>query len=97
MSVTLTNALHHDSADWFPKIQFTVFICILFILPTAQPVTADDMNYSIAAIGAVFLLVGLTWLFWGRFHFKGPASELDQREEVAVKDEKEQLPVDQKS
>lgn len=78
--------------------QFTVFICVLFILPTAQPVTADDMNYSIAAIGAVFLLVGLSWLFWGRFHFKGPVSEISEGEpEVVAEDEKIGVPVDQKS
>lgn len=56
-------------------------------MPTAQPVTADDMNYSIAAVGAVLLLVGLTWLFWGRFHFKGPVSEIEDSE-VVVEDEK---------
>lgn len=55
------------------------------------------MNYSIAAIGAVFLLVGLTWLFWGRFHFKGPVSEIEQGEEVIVDDEKVEAPVDQKT
>ncbi|EIM82927.1 amino acid transporter [Stereum hirsutum FP-91666 SS1] len=81
----------------FASLLFTVFICVLFILPTAQPVTADDMNYSIAAIGAVFILVGLSWLFWGRFHFKGPVSEIDQGEEVVVEDEKVEVPVDRKS
>lgn len=55
------------------------------------------MNYSIAAIGAVFLLVGLSWLFWGRFHFKGPVSEIDPGEEVVVEDEKVEVPVDRKS
>ena len=52
--------------------QFTVFICVLFILPTAHPTTALNMNYSIVAIGAVFVLVGACWAFWGRFRFRGP-------------------------
>lgn len=76
--------------SWF---QFTVFICILFILPTAQPVTAEDMNYSIAAIGAVVLLVGLTWLFWGRFHFKGPVQEVVEGECATVEEDKEEIHV----
>ncbi|KAI0767748.1 amino acid transporter [Fomes fomentarius] len=51
---------------------FTVFICVLFILPTAHPTTALNMNYSIVAIGAVFVIVGACWTFWGRFRFHGP-------------------------
>lgn len=49
-----------------------MFICVLFILPTAHPTDALNMNYAIVAIGAVILLVGACWAFWGRFHFEGP-------------------------
>lgn len=67
-------------------LQFTVFVCVLFILPTAQPVTAESMNYAIAAVGFILLLVGSTWVLWGRHHFNGPVSEIDN--EVIVEDEK---------
>ena len=67
--------------------QFTVFICVLFILPTAHPVTAESMNYASAAIGFILLLVGTTWVLWGRHHFKGPISEVEEGEEV-IEDEK---------
>ncbi|PPQ63900.1 hypothetical protein CVT24_010367 [Panaeolus cyanescens] len=51
---------------------FIVFICVLFVLPTAHPVNQTDMNYSIVSIGSILLLVSLTWFFWGRHTFVGP-------------------------
>ena len=58
--------------DVWARAQFTVFICVLFILPTARPTTVLNMNYAIVAIGGVFVLVGACWAFWGRFRFVGP-------------------------
>jgi hypothetical protein len=29
------------------------------------------MNYAIVAVGGVIILVGMTWVFWGRFRFVG--------------------------
>ena len=52
--------------------QFTVFICVLFILPTSYPATSLNMNYAIVAVGGIILVVGFTWAIWGRFHFVGP-------------------------
>ncbi len=51
--------------------QFIVFICVLFVLPTAHPVTQFNMNYAVVSVGGIFLIVGLTWIFWGRHHFIG--------------------------
>lgn len=51
---------------------FTVFICVLFILPTVRPVNAIDMNYSVVAVGGIIMIVGMTWVVWGRFQFVGP-------------------------
>lgn len=56
---------------------FTIFVCVLFILPTSMPVNALNMNYSIVAIGAVLLLIMSSWVFYGRYHFKGPVSTVD--------------------
>ncbi|KIM82776.1 hypothetical protein PILCRDRAFT_820062 [Piloderma croceum F 1598] len=56
----------------FASFAFTVFICILFILPTARPVSSINMNYSIVAVGGIILLVGMIWAVWGRFRFVGP-------------------------
>lgn len=57
-------------------LQFTVFICVLFILPTATPVTQFNMNYAIVAIGGVVLIVSIAWMLWGRSHFTGPVRTL---------------------
>ncbi|CAE6520091.1 unnamed protein product, partial [Rhizoctonia solani] len=54
---------------------FTVFVCVLFILPTSMPVNALNMNYSI--VGAVLVLILISWAFYGRYHFKGPVSTVD--------------------
>ncbi|KAJ1301650.1 hypothetical protein OPQ81_008891 [Rhizoctonia solani] len=56
---------------------FTVFVCVLFILPTSMPVDALNMNYSIVAIGAVLILILSSWVFYGQYHFKGPVSTVD--------------------
>ena len=61
--------------------QFTVFICVLFILPTATPVTQLNMNYAIVAIGGVVLIVNLVWMNWGRFHFFGPVRTLNAEQD----------------
>ncbi|OSX57506.1 hypothetical protein POSPLADRAFT_1067868 [Postia placenta MAD-698-R-SB12] len=62
----------------FASFLFSVFICVLFILPTSYPVNALNMNYAIVAIGGVIVLVGLCWLFWGRYRFTGPVKTLTQ-------------------
>ncbi|GJE93136.1 amino acid transporter [Phanerochaete sordida] len=56
----------------FASTLFTVFICVLFILPTATPVTELNMNYAIVAIGGVILIACIAWATWGRSHFFGP-------------------------
>ncbi|CAE6413300.1 unnamed protein product [Rhizoctonia solani] len=56
---------------------FTAFVCVLFILPTSMPVNALNMNYSVVAIGAVLILILSSWIFYGRYHFKGPVSTVD--------------------
>ncbi|KAH9903180.1 amino acid transporter [Cubamyces lactineus] len=70
----------------FASLLFTVFICVLFVLPTAHPTDALNMNYAIVAIGAVILLVGACWVFWGRLRFTGPVKTV--KEEGAPEFEK---------
>ena len=69
---------YHVKADATRRAQFTVFICVLFVLPTAHPTTALNMNYAVVAIGGVLLLVGACWAFWGRFHFSGPVKTVEE-------------------
>lgn len=55
------------------------------MLPTARPVTAQNMNYAIVAVGGIIMLIMLAWFGWGRRSFKGPvataALELEQEHE----------------
>ncbi|KII91586.1 hypothetical protein PLICRDRAFT_513514 [Plicaturopsis crispa FD-325 SS-3] len=64
----------------FASFAFTVFVCILFILPTAYPVDSLNMNYAICAVGALVLIVAITWVLWGRFHFEGPVKTHEHTE-----------------
>ncbi|KAH7883050.1 amino acid transporter [Phlebopus sp. FC_14] len=64
----------------FASFLFTIFICVLFILPTAYPVNQLNMNYAIVAVGGVFVIVALNWATWGRFSFVGPVQTYDLQE-----------------
>ncbi len=55
--------------------QFIVFICVLFVLPTAHPVTQFNMNYAVVSVGGIFFncrpdldLLGATSLYRVRPH-----------------------------
>ncbi|KAG1769761.1 amino acid transporter [Suillus occidentalis] len=51
---------------------FCVFICILFVLPTAYPVNVLNMNYAIVAVGGLLVIITINWFWWGKYSFKGP-------------------------
>jgi hypothetical protein len=53
------------------SVQFTIFVCILFILPTAYPVDVLNMNYAIVAVGGLLVVITINWFWWGRHSFKG--------------------------
>ncbi|SDY52810.1 amino acid/polyamine/organocation transporter, APC superfamily [Micromonospora pattaloongensis] len=51
-------------------------ICVLFVLPTGSPITAQTFNYTIVAVAVV---VGGAWLWWvvsARHWFTGPRQNL---------------------
>ncbi len=53
-------------------IAWTVFITILFMLPTASPVTLQTFNYTpVVVLGATLILV-VAWVARARKTFKGP-------------------------
>ncbi|KAG1733265.1 amino acid permease-domain-containing protein [Suillus lakei] len=55
----------------FASFLFTIFVCILFILPTAYPVDVLNMNYAIVAVGGLLVVIAINWLWWGRHSFIG--------------------------
>ncbi|KAG1814199.1 amino acid transporter [Suillus variegatus] len=53
------------------SLLFTIFVCVLFILPTAYPVNVFNMNYAIVAVGGLLVVITINWFWWGRHSFKG--------------------------
>ncbi|TRM60043.1 amino acid/polyamine transporter I [Schizophyllum amplum] len=59
-------------------ISWTVFIIVIFSLPTVRPVTSDNMNYaSVITVGVMFLSA-LWYVLGGHKHYNGPQSNLHQ-------------------
>ncbi|KAF9468265.1 APC amino acid permease [Collybia nuda] len=65
-------------------IIWTLFICVIFSLPTIRPVTAQNMNYaSVITIGV--LILSFTWYILGAHkHYIGPQSNLHEKSDTDV-------------
>ena len=64
---------------------FLLFAAITFNFPGFAPVTAQNMNYTSAAIGVIGLISLVTWIIDGRKNFTGPrvgSGEVSVREAV---------------
>jgi hypothetical protein len=73
---------------------WTLFVAIIFILPTVRPVTANTMNY--ASVFIVFIL-GAAALFWytsGRKFYHGPIIEAQIDENDSQSDQISGVPND---
>ncbi|KAI0724668.1 APC amino acid permease [Fomitopsis betulina] len=61
------------------SIFWTIFVCIIFCIPTQLPVTKTNMNYaSVITIGVIFLS-GVWYVCGAHRHYKGPGSNYDDR------------------
>ncbi|KAF9784694.1 APC amino acid permease [Thelephora terrestris] len=61
-------------------ICWTLFVSVLFSLPTYFPVTKDNMNYA-SVITIAVISSSLVWYFSGaRLHYKGPVSYTGNKE-----------------
>jgi len=52
-------------------------ICVLFILPTASPITATTFNYTIVAVAVVLGGAALWWFLGARKWFTGPRHNIE--------------------
>ncbi|TFY83989.1 hypothetical protein EWM64_g22 [Hericium alpestre] len=57
-------------------ILWTLFVSVIFSLPTVLPVTKDTMNYASVITGIVIILAGIWYIVDGRRHYHGPASNV---------------------
>lgn len=56
---------------------WTLFVSIIFILPTLRPVTALNMNYAVAFLGLILLAALSYWYIGGRKFYTGPLIEAE--------------------
>ncbi|KIM66702.1 hypothetical protein SCLCIDRAFT_109926 [Scleroderma citrinum Foug A] len=57
-------------------ISWTLFVCVVFSLPTVLPVTRENMNYASVITIGVIILSGIWYILSAHRHYHGPASNL---------------------
>ncbi|HVB75181.1 MAG TPA: amino acid permease, partial [Ktedonobacteraceae bacterium] len=65
-------------------VVWVVFIAILFMLPSATPVTALNFNYTPVVVLGLLVIVSVWWLVSARFWFKGPIIQGSESELEAI-------------
>jgi amino acid permease (GABA permease) len=68
-------------------VVWVVFITILFMLPTASPITWGDFNYTVVAVVVVIGFAGIYWLVSARNWFTGPKVQGTPEELAAIEQE----------
>jgi amino acid transporter len=66
---------------------WVVFITILFMLPTVNPINFDNFNYTVFAVVAVIGFAGIYWLVSARNWFTGPRVQGSAAELQAIEEE----------
>ncbi|KAF8064061.1 APC amino acid permease [Lyophyllum atratum] len=64
----------------FICITWTLFIVVIFSLPTVLPVTPSNMNYASVITVGVMVLSGVWYMLGARKHYVGPQSNLHERD-----------------
>jgi amino acid permease (GABA permease) len=72
-------------------VLWVVFITVLFMLPTASPVTRTNFNYTPLAVLAVLGFAGIWWLVSARNWFTGPKVQGSPEDLAAMERELESL------
>ncbi len=72
-------------------VVWVAFISILFMLPTASPVTAKTFNYTVIAVLVVLGFATIYWFASARRWFKGPKVQGSAEELAAIENELESL------
>ncbi|KAJ6134695.1 hypothetical protein N7523_001017 [Penicillium sp. IBT 18751x] len=69
---------HMGALSWIVNVWaclWTLFVSVIFVLPTAMPVAADNMNYACVYLAALLVFAGIYWLIRGRTVYTGPITE----------------------
>jgi amino acid permease (GABA permease) len=70
---------------------WVAFITILFMLPTASPITHANFNYTVVAVAVVVGFAGIWWLVSARHWFTGPKVQGSAEELAAIEAELEAI------
>ena len=70
---------------------WVAFIFVLFMLPTASPITRTNFNYTVVAVAVVLGFAGIWWLVSARNWFTGPKVQGTPEELAAIEAELESL------
>ncbi|KAJ3507430.1 hypothetical protein NLJ89_g6311 [Agrocybe chaxingu] len=65
-------------------IAWTLFICVVFSIPTILPVTPDNMNYASVITAGVIILAYIWYFSSARKHYIGPQSNLNDDSVITV-------------
>ncbi|EJD05189.1 APC amino acid permease [Fomitiporia mediterranea MF3/22] len=65
-------------------ITWTIFVSVIFSIPTVLPVTPQNMNYASVITGGVVILSGLWYILAAHHHYKGPTSNLPPEEQAKI-------------
>ncbi|KAI1420750.1 amino acid/polyamine transporter I [Xylaria sp. FL1777] len=68
----------------FIAVAWIIAIAVFFVLPTANPVTSETLNYTVVAVGIIVIGAVGTWVLWARKWFTGPAAEVTEALELGV-------------
>jgi amino acid permease (GABA permease) len=72
-------------------VVWVVFITVLFMLPTTNPITAANFNYTAVAVLVVLGFAGIWWMVSAKNWFTGPKVQGTAEELAAVEHELESL------
>src|SRR5919199_610637 len=72
-------------------VVWVVFITILFMLPQASPITAQNFNYTPVAVLVVLGFAGIWWMASARRWFKGPKVQGSAEELAAIEQDLESI------
>ncbi|HXS63198.1 MAG TPA: amino acid permease [Streptosporangiaceae bacterium] len=73
---------------WIAVI-WVIFITILFMLPTASPITGANFNYTVVAVVVVLGFAGIYWVVSAKNWFTGPKVQGTAEELAAIERELE--------
>jgi amino acid transporter len=68
----------------FIAVAWILAITVIFVLPTANPVTSQTLNYTVVAVGIIAVGATVAWVFWARRWFTGPAAEVAEALRLGV-------------